>query len=107
MNDRRKEITKKKTLASSIEFFNSDKPMALSAGFSGDKFPFTASALEEFIPIAASFCIFKLTRFLLLTSSSATISSSSPLIIKKLNSQETISLKPSAKFIRANKSQET
>jgi len=59
MNARRKQITKNKTLASSIEFFNSDKLMALFASFSGDKFPVTASALEEFIPIAASFCIFK------------------------------------------------
>jgi len=49
--------------------------MALSAGISGDKFSFTASTLEEFILIAASL---------------ATISSSSPLIIKKINSQETI-----------------
>ena len=63
MNDRRKEITKSKTLASSIEFFNLDNPIALSAGFSGDEFPFTASALEEFIPIAASFCIFKTDQF--------------------------------------------
>jgi len=83
MNDRRKEIAKNKTLASSIEFFNSDKPMALSAGFSGDKLPFIASASEEFIPIAVSFCIFSLTSFHLLSSSSATLSSSSPLIIKK------------------------
>lgn len=101
MNDESKENHSTKTLASSIKFFNSGNPMALSAGFSGDTFPFTASALEEFIPIAASFCIFRLTSFLLLFSSSAAISSSSPISIKK-NSQYTINLQKSAKFIRAN-----
>lgn len=85
-NDRKKENYTIKTFASSIESFNSCKPIVLPAGFSGDKFPFTASAFGELIPIAASFCIFRLTSFLLLSSSSAAISSSSPFSMKRRHS---------------------
>jgi hypothetical protein len=62
------------TFVSSRESLNSQKGFDLSVVFSGDKFPFTALGAGACIPTAASLCIFKLTSFLLLSSSSTMIS---------------------------------